>query len=66
VRVLESRELLPIIPNFKRALEAASGDYFMWAAADDLWDPVVAALLNTRSNDAVGECCAHVWADDTA
>lgn len=25
------------LPNFQRALELASGDYFMWAACDDSW-----------------------------
>ncbi len=27
------------VANFNRVLERASGEYFMWAAHDDLWDP---------------------------
>lgn len=35
VRQTENRGL---IPNFQFVLDAAVGEYFMWAAADDVWD----------------------------
>jgi glycosyltransferase involved in cell wall biosynthesis len=30
---------LGILPNWRRVLELASGEYFMWAAHDDYWSP---------------------------
>lgn len=40
------------IPNFNRALSMASGEYFMWAAHDDLWEPTfVSTLLNLIESD---------------
>jgi glycosyltransferase involved in cell wall biosynthesis len=33
------------IPNFNRALNFASGQYFMWAAHDDRWEPLFIASL---------------------
>ena len=37
IRVLEQRSNLGAIANFEAALDAASGDWFMWAASDDVW-----------------------------
>lgn len=44
------------ISNFNRVLQMSSGDYFMWAAADDLWEPsYISTLLRnlTAVPDAV-------------
>lgn len=35
IRVLESEILIPAHQNFQRVLDAASGEFFMWAAHDD-------------------------------
>lgn len=40
-----------VLWNFKRVMELASGEYFMWAAADDIWQPqFVAALVAGLQN----------------
>lgn len=40
-RIRYSRSLtnIGLLPNFRRVLELASGEYFMWAACDDYWSP---------------------------
>jgi glycosyltransferase involved in cell wall biosynthesis len=40
-RIRYSRSLtnIGLLPNFRRVLELASGEYFMWAASDDYWSP---------------------------
>ena len=45
VRVSRSAVNLGVERNFARALEQASGEYFMWAACDDWWAPDFAARL---------------------
>ena len=45
VRVQRSDTNLGVERNFARALESASGEYFMWAACDDWWAPDFAARL---------------------
>lgn len=37
VRYQRNPRNLGILPNWRRVLELASGDYFMWAAHDDCW-----------------------------
>ncbi len=47
---------LTIVPNFQFLLDKASGDYFMWAADDDLWDDnFIEVCVNgmLANNDAV-------------
>jgi glycosyltransferase involved in cell wall biosynthesis len=39
VRILRSDVNVGFEKNFARVLEAATGEYFMWAACDDWWDP---------------------------
>lgn len=38
VRYLRQRKNIGAIPNFQAVLNEARGEYFMWAAADDVWD----------------------------
>ncbi len=38
IRYIRQRENLGAIRNFWYVLEQATGDYFMWVAADDRWD----------------------------
>ena len=48
--------------NFNFVLREAWGEYFMWAAADDLWDKdFIGFLLNSLENnvDAVGAFCPY-------
>jgi len=38
--------------NFRRVLELSSGQYFMWAACDDLWTPnYISSLLKALTSD---------------
>jgi glycosyltransferase involved in cell wall biosynthesis len=39
VRYFRNSSNIGILPNWRRVLDLASGDYFMWAACDDYWDP---------------------------
>lgn len=39
IRVIHQTSNIGAWPNFTRVLREARGDYFMWAAADDLWEP---------------------------
>ena len=41
------------VANFRTVLDAAEGEYFMWAAADDCWHPdFVSRLLPSLENDS--------------
>ncbi len=48
-RIVYHRHATPVhvIENFNSTLRAAKGNYFMWAAHDDLWDPEFIATLTT-------------------
>ena len=37
IRYYRNQENIGIFPNWRRALDLASGEYFMWAAHDDCW-----------------------------
>ena len=39
VRYYRNETNLDIVANFNRVFELSSGEYFMWAACDDLWEP---------------------------
>jgi glycosyltransferase involved in cell wall biosynthesis len=39
VRYTCTTATIPPWQNFRRVLDLSSGDYFMWAAHDDLWEP---------------------------
>ncbi|HUR65184.1 MAG TPA: glycosyltransferase family 2 protein, partial [Chitinophagaceae bacterium] len=39
VKYFVQEKNLSIVPNFQFLLKEATGDYFMWAADDDNWDP---------------------------
>lgn len=48
--------------NFNFVLHESRGDYFMWAAADDLWDAdFIRSLLKSLENnsDAIGAFCPY-------
>jgi glycosyltransferase involved in cell wall biosynthesis len=53
IRAVHQSENLGIIRNFKYVLQAATSDYFMWAADDDEWDIhfVETCLEQMLSND---------------
>src|SRR3989338_2146588 len=46
------------ISNFNRVLGMARGDYFMWAAADDLWEPSYISTLLSKLISAPGTVLA--------
>jgi len=58
-----SRNPVRILPveNFRRALSLAKGEYFMWAADDDLWEPnFVSTLIEyLESNDGLALVAAE-------
>src|SRR5438128_500699 len=37
IRYYRKETTSAVIPNFRRALDLSSGDYFVWAAHDDTW-----------------------------
>jgi glycosyltransferase involved in cell wall biosynthesis len=45
IRIFRHRENIGMMENFSFVLEQACGDYFMWAAHDDTWDPTFVASL---------------------
>ena len=64
-RIRYSRNLTNIgpLPNFRRVLELATGEYFMWAACDDYWSPnyvetLVLKFKSSRCNFPLRFPCA--------
>jgi glycosyltransferase involved in cell wall biosynthesis len=55
LRLVRQRSNIGAVPNFVAVLEAARGPFFMWAAADDLWQPafIEANLRLLRGDPAV-------------
>jgi glycosyltransferase involved in cell wall biosynthesis len=52
IRYLRQAQNLGAVANFKCVLDEAVGEYFMWAAADDVWDPKwIATLLPISTSD---------------
>lgn len=52
--------------NFKFVLDKATGKYFMWAADDDLWDPIfIETLINplTRNQEVSTSFCSYTFID---
>jgi len=52
--------------NFNRAFELAKGDYFMWAAGHDLWQPnFISACMNVLMKDSQVALCYPLlqWID---
>jgi glycosyltransferase involved in cell wall biosynthesis len=54
VRYYRNEEDCGPVANFNRVLDFAGGEYFMWAACDDLWEPtyistLLQSLMMTRS-----------------
>ncbi len=45
VRFVKQSGNLGVMRNFETVLELAESDYFMWAAADDEWDPTFVSRL---------------------
>ena len=55
VKLIKNESNIGIFNNFSRALQEASGEYFMWAAYDDLHSP-----------DFIEECFRHLVANPNA
>lgn len=52
IRVFRQEKNIGPIQNFQFVLDQAIGDYFMWAADDDLWEKTyIATLMGPISND---------------
>ena len=53
--------------NFKYVLDAADGDYFMWAAGDDVWAPgyISFGIAALEADDRVGLAFGNVVNTDT-
>ncbi|MFM1896557.1 MAG: hypothetical protein RLZZ385_1631 [Pseudomonadota bacterium] len=72
IRVVRQPENIGAVANFQLVLEQAQGEYFMWAAADDLWskswlEELLAiahqtgcpAMGTVRQMDVDGKDCVH-------
>jgi glycosyltransferase involved in cell wall biosynthesis len=55
IRLEPLAEAVTVTANFRRAVDLARGDYFMWASGHDLWDPGL-----------VRECVAALEADPSS
>ena len=68
LRVTRSPENHGAYWNVRRTLDLASGEYFMWAACDDLWDPgfvsAIAARLDAAPRAGVGMCAVERVGED--
>jgi len=63
IRYIRQPENLGSARNFMFLLSGASGDYFMWAADDDRWEPFfVADLVNELERRGKGYVCAAMEA----
>jgi glycosyltransferase involved in cell wall biosynthesis len=52
IRFRQNPENAGAVSNFNHALDPARGDYFMWAAADDVWEPTyISTLLALLQSD---------------
>lgn len=54
IRYIRQRENLGALPNFQFVLKEACGEYFMWAACDDMWDRNFIMLLCSRLEETEG------------
>ncbi|MGA7951628.1 MAG: glycosyltransferase family A protein [Thiobacillaceae bacterium] len=55
IRYVRQSVNLGALPNFQFVLEAAVGEYFMWAAYDDFWKPnFIAHALPAMNDKSVG------------
>ncbi len=54
VRILSKSQNEGAVANFRTVLDAADGEFFMWAAADDYWSPqFVSRLLPLLQKDSL-------------
>jgi glycosyltransferase involved in cell wall biosynthesis len=58
VRVHQFPRNLGPVANFNRVLELSRGEYFMWAAADDVWEPAYVSTLLTSLRATSGAVLA--------
>lgn len=56
IRYIRQQENLGALPNFQFVLNEARGEYFMWAACDDIWDKNWITLLHNKLDES--ENCA--------
>ena len=47
--------------NFKFVFERSNGEYFMWAADDDEWEPLFVDTLLLRFRKVFRNFCRNVW-----
>ncbi len=74
IRYCRNNENIGAVRNLRRVLELSRGDFFMWAAHDDLWDPAyLSACYQALQNNPKAVLCAtsailldhqgQVWGD---
>jgi glycosyltransferase involved in cell wall biosynthesis len=71
IRYLRNPKNIGALSNFKRVLELAQGDYFMWAADDDFWLPdFIKTLLEELENHIEAgvamSAVDRIWENGTA
>jgi glycosyltransferase involved in cell wall biosynthesis len=75
ITLIQQQDKISAIDNFSEVLKASSGQYFMWAAADDSWYPsfvsrlvaelekdknVAVAQSSTKKVDSNGDCIGYL------
>jgi glycosyltransferase involved in cell wall biosynthesis len=62
IRYYRNKENIGAVKNFNRLFELASGQYFMWAAADDLWaDTFISECIKgLETTPAAVLCCTRL------
>lgn len=70
IKIHEQAHNVGVQENFKAVLDFARGEYFMWAAVDDYWQPefvsVLVKELNRLPEAGVAMCAVdRIWKDGT-
>lgn len=70
VRLIENSERTDAHHNFRKVLNEASGEYFMWAASDDYWHESFVSRLKEQldadsTKDVAMSAVECVWGDGT-
>ncbi len=52
IKYIRQDRNIGVIPNFQYVLKMATGEYFMWAADDDEWDPVFIEFCQSNIGDS--------------
>jgi len=62
IQYVRQNDNIGAVNNFKFVLEKATGEYFMWAAADDEWDKefIAACVISLEKNPKIGMAFSNI------